>query len=118
MQRREEGSDGEHARADREHLDDLARMRRRRAAKVSVALVLVLVLLVFVIRNQERVPVDFVFFTRQARLIWVMVTCAVVGGIAGFLLGRPGRRFRFHGKPEDSAEGSPEKPPKESPEGS
>jgi len=108
MQRREEESGAEELarQADREHLDDLTRMRRRRAAKVGVALGLVLALLVFVIRNQERVPVDFVFFTRQARLIWVMVTCAVVGGIAGFLLGRPGRRFRFHRRPEEPPDGS------------
>ena len=92
--------------ADREHLNELARMRRRRAGKVGVALGLVLVLFVFVIRNDDRVPVDFVFFTRQARLIWVMVSCSVLGGIAGFLLGRPGKQFRFHRKPDEPSEDS------------
>jgi len=65
--------EGSAQQADQAHLDELAKMRRRRAGKVGVALGLVLVLFVFVVRNDERVPVDFVFYTRQARLIWVMV---------------------------------------------
>ena len=82
--------------ADREHLRSLGRLRRGRAFRLVALLALAVAFIVFVIRNSQRVPVDFVFYTRQARLIWVMLTCTAAGGVIGFMLGRPGRRFRFH----------------------
>ena len=42
---------------------------------------------------------------RHPRLIWVMFSCAVAGGILGYLIGRPGRQVRFHRKKDE------EKPP-------
>jgi uncharacterized integral membrane protein len=91
---------GEATREDRNHLDALSRARRRRAGRLVLLLVVVLILVVFIIQNSQRVPIDFVFFDRQARLIWIMLACAVLGGIVGFLVGRPGRRFRFHSERE------------------
>jgi uncharacterized integral membrane protein len=83
-------------RADDEHLRRLRRARQARVAKLLVALGIVVILIIFVIANSQPVSVDFVFLTRHPRLIWVMVACAVLGGVVGFLLGRPGKQFRFH----------------------
>jgi len=90
------GSAAEERRADEEHLRALARARRARVAKVAVALAIVVILVVFVIANAKPVPVSFVFVTRHPELIWVMIACAVLGGIVGYLIGRPGRQVRFH----------------------
>ncbi len=87
--------------ADQEHLKALQRARQARVAKVLVALALVVVLVVFIIQNSQRVPVDFVFVTRMARLIWVMLACAVVGGVVGYLIGRPGKQFPLHKRSDE-----------------
>ena len=88
------------------HLDPIeqARLRERarqaRVAKVLVGLFLVIVFIVFIVQNSKRVPIDFVFFTRQARLIWIMLFCGILGGIVGFLVGRPGKQLKIRGKHE------------------
>ncbi len=98
MRREEEGrgsaAEGDPPEPIREDLDLLDRERRRRVGMLLVAVGIVLLLAIFVVRNSQRVPVDFVFFTREARLIWVMVACAALGGIVGYLVGRPPRRLR------------------------
>jgi uncharacterized integral membrane protein len=71
-------------------LAEVARARRRRAAKAIGALVVFVVLVLFIVANSQPVEVNFLFFTAHPRLIWVMVTCAVLGGLLGYLLGRPG----------------------------
>ena len=86
---------------DADHYRTLQRERRRRLIKLVVALAILVVLVIFIVTNSERVPVDFVFFTRQSRLIWVMLACAVLGGIVGYLVGRPGKQVRFHRRPEE-----------------
>ena len=53
-----------------------------------------IVLVLFVVANSQPVEVNFLFVTAHPRLIWVMVTCAVLGGILGYLLGRPGHEGR------------------------
>lgn len=80
------------ASAEERQLAALRRARQGRVAKVLVALAIIAILIVFVISNSQPVPVDFVFVTRHPRLIWVMFACAVLGGIAGFLIGKPGRQ--------------------------
>ena len=72
------------------------RARRRKAAKAITLLVLATFLILFVVQNSQPAPVDFVFFTRHPRLIWVMFGCSVAGGIIGFFIGRPGRVLPFH----------------------
>jgi len=74
------------------HLAELRKTRQARVVKVVVALAIVILLIVFVVANSQPVRVDFVFLNRQPRLIWVMLTCAVLGGIVGYLIGRPGRQ--------------------------
>ena len=82
------------AELDREHRQ-LQRARQARIAKLLVALFLAVVLVIFIVANSKRVPIDYVFVESEARLIWIMLFCSVVGGIVGFLIGRPGRQVRF-----------------------
>ncbi|SRR5712692_6757956 len=84
--------------SEQEHLQRLERERRARLTKALVGLALVIVLIVFVVANSQPVQVNFVFLTRHPRLIWVMVACAVLGGIVGYLLGRPGKQLRLGGR--------------------
>ena len=86
------GSSGP-VREDRDLLDSIDRARRRRAAQLVSILVIVAILVVFIVRNSQRVPIDFVFFERRSRLIWIMLACAVLGGIVGFIAGRPGKQL-------------------------
>lgn len=89
--------------ADQEHLRELQRARQARVAKVLVALVIVVILIIFVISNSQSVEVDFVFVTRRPALIWVMIVCSVLGGVVGYLIGRPGRQVRLHRRRDDQA---------------
>jgi uncharacterized integral membrane protein len=91
---------------DAKHMRRIARARQVRLAKSIFALVIIVGLIVFVLQNAEPVPIRFFVTTAHPRLIWVLVGCAVLGGMAGYLVGRPGRRTRLHGK-----ESSGERPP-------
>jgi uncharacterized integral membrane protein len=98
-QRREEVPEGEEAeelRADQEHLRELQRARQGRLVKVLVGLIIAVILIVFILTNSQAVTVNFVFVKRKPPLIWVMFGCAVLGGILGYLVGRPGKQIRFH----------------------
>jgi uncharacterized integral membrane protein len=87
-------------RDDEQHLHDLQRARQARVAKVVAALVILVILIVFIIANANPVRVSFVFVTRHPKLIWVMLACAILGGILGYLIGKPGRQVRLH-RPDD-----------------
>ncbi len=65
---------------------------RRAIVKVVIGLILVILFIIFVAGNSDEVPVDLVFGTAAVRLIWVFVACALIGALAAYLLGRPGRR--------------------------
>ena len=83
-----EGSEPDHS------LAEVTKARRRRAAKAVVALVIFVLLVLFIVANAQPVEVNFLFGTFHPRLIWVMVTCAVLGGVLGYLLGRPGHEAK------------------------
>jgi uncharacterized integral membrane protein len=87
--------------ADQEHYRELQRQRQTRVAKVLVALFLAGVLVAFIVANSQSVIVHFVFVTRRPALIWVMFTCAVLGGVIGYLIGRPGKHVRLHSRREE-----------------
>jgi uncharacterized integral membrane protein len=91
----------EDRKADLEHSRELQRERQARVGKVLVGLFILGVLIAFIVANGHSVKVNFVFVTRKPPLIWVMFTCAVLGGILGYLVGRPGRQVRFHRKKEE-----------------
>jgi Protein of unknown function (DUF1049). len=97
---RSNGETEEEHRADQEHLRELQRARQARVAKALVAVVIVTILVIFIITNSQAVEVHFVVATRRIRLIWVMFTCAVLGGILGYLVGSPGMRAQLHRKRE------------------
>lgn len=89
---------------DREHMKQLQRVRRARVVKAVLIAVIVVLLIVFVIQNSDPVPVDFVFVTREPRLIWVLVVTALLGAIVGYLLGRPSKDTRLHRKDQKDQE--------------
>lgn len=87
--------------ADQEHMQRLRRQRQARVAKAVVILAIVILLIVFVTQNLDDVPVDFVFVTGSFPLIWVLIVTAILGGIVGYLLGRPSKETRLHAKPDE-----------------
>jgi len=91
-----EGGPGEPDRpsAPDDQLTAIRKARQARVAKVLVILAIVVILIIFVIANSQPVKVNFVFVSRHPRLIWVMFACALLGGIAGYLIGKPGRQVR------------------------
>jgi len=68
----------------------------RRGAKALVAALVLILLIVFVIRNSQRVSIDFILSTGHPRLIWLIVVCTLIGGAVGYFLGRPAGRSRRH----------------------
>ena len=81
---------------------DLARKAtRRRAVQLVSLLVLVVILVAFVVENARRVKIHFVFFSKDVRPIWLMLTSAILGGVVGYLVGRPGRQVGRSGKHEE-----------------
>ena len=95
-----EGASAERTEPDRS-LAEVARARRRRVVRAAVVLVLFIALVLFIVANSQPVEADFLVFKAHPRLIWVMVTCAVLGGVVGYLLGRPGHE----GKPRKKKDG-------------
>jgi uncharacterized integral membrane protein len=80
---------------DQKYLKALQRARQARVAKVLVGLGILIVLIIFVLANANPVEVHFVFVTRHPKLIWVMIACAALGGILGYIVARPGRRIHL-----------------------
>jgi uncharacterized integral membrane protein len=75
-----------------ERAPEQPRRDRRTVVKVIVGLLLVILFIVFVAGNSNEVSVNLIFATARVRLIWVFLGCALIGALAAFLLGRPGRR--------------------------
>lgn len=61
---------------------------RRDRSRILVALAIVGLIIWFAFANGRRVRVDFLIFGTDARLIVVVAVSAVLGAIAGFLIGR------------------------------
>lgn len=91
-------------------LDLARRATRRRAVQFVSLLVLVVVLVAFVVENTQRVKIHFVFFSKDVRPIWLMLTCAILGGVVGFLVGRPGKQVGRPGKHESKGKGTATQP--------
>jgi uncharacterized integral membrane protein len=89
---------GDRARTEQEQR--LRRARQGRVAKLVAVLAVVVILIIFIVANSQPVSVDYVFVDGHPRLIWVMLACAVLGGIIGFAVGRPGKELRRKPKQE------------------
>jgi uncharacterized integral membrane protein len=72
------------------------RERGRRLAKAVLLVVAGAIVLVFVVQNDQPVTVRFWFVNRYPRLIFVIVGCLLIGGVIGYLVGRPRRASRRH----------------------
>jgi uncharacterized integral membrane protein len=92
MRSAEGQSQPDRAESPEEQLATIRRARQARVVKVLVAVAIVILLIIFIIDNAQPVKVNFVFLSRHPRLIWVMIVCAGLGGVAGYLIGKPGRQ--------------------------
>jgi uncharacterized integral membrane protein len=71
---------------------ELARRRRRRLIRAGLLLVAVVAVIVFVVENSQPVQVHLWFVTRRPRLIWVVLSCLVIGMLVGYVLSAPERK--------------------------
>jgi uncharacterized integral membrane protein len=73
------------------------------AILIGLALI-VLWLIAFVVKNDDRVQIDFVLFSAQTGLIWLLILLLAIGFLGGVLasqLYRRRRRSTRSGLPED-----------------
>jgi uncharacterized integral membrane protein len=76
--------------------------------KIAVLLLVVGYSIAFVVQNTEKIPVDFVFWTANVRLIWEILLLLAIGLVGGILLSqlyrhrRRGRLAEKSGKSRDS----------------
>lgn len=75
-------------------LGELKSVRRRRAVRLVVVAVIVAVVIAFIVRNAQAVQVDLLVTTRHPRLIWVILSCFLLGAVVGFVASGPARRAR------------------------
>ena len=68
--------------------------QRERLLKVGQLTLIAIVFITFVLQNAEPVNVHFLLFSLNIRLIWVIFGCGVLGGAAGYLIGRPDKSLR------------------------
>lgn len=73
---------------------------RENRTRLIVALVIAAVILVFAFQNTNRVRVSFLFLHWDARVIYLIIVSALLGGLAAYLLGRR-RRSRRRGERRD-----------------
>lgn len=78
----------------RTQLQNLEAERAERLMKVGQLTLIAIVFITFVLQNADGVNVTFLLFSLNIRLIWVIVGCGLLGGIAGYLIGRPDKSLR------------------------
>jgi uncharacterized integral membrane protein len=78
----------------RTQLQNLEAQRAERLVKIVQLTLIAVVFAVFVLQNAEPVDVNFLIFSLNIRLIWVIFGCAALGGVAGYLIGRPEKSLR------------------------
>jgi len=86
---------------ERDHARRIQRDRRARLATALTVLTLVVLFVVFISQNiDERPTIDFLLFHFEVSVIWIFLVVAILGGVVGYLLGRPSRRLRLHDRKE------------------
>ncbi|MEW6476199.1 MAG: LapA family protein [Actinomycetota bacterium] len=78
----------------RTQLQNLEAERAERLVKVAQLTLIAIIFIAFVVQNAEPVSVTFLLFSLNIRLIWVIVACGLLGGVAGYLIGRPEKSLR------------------------
>ncbi len=78
----------------RTQLQQMEARQRERLVKTAQLTVIAIVFITFVIQNSRPVNVHFLLFSLDIRLIWVIFGCGVLGGVAGYLIGRPDKSLR------------------------
>ena len=78
----------------RTQLQNLEAQRAERLVKVAQLALIAVVFTIFVLQNADPVDVNFLIFSLNIRLIWVIFGCAALGGVAGYLIGRPEKSLR------------------------
>jgi uncharacterized integral membrane protein len=61
---------------------------RERVARIVIAAAIAVLVLLFALFNRDRVQVDWLFFERSSRLIYVIIGSALLGALADRLLQR------------------------------
>ena len=97
----------EHRKADLDHLKRLREIRQKKLLRAGLIALLLVALIVFVLQNAQPVEVHVLFFSGQTLLIWVIVACAALGAIIGYLLGRPSKGTHFHGEASEKGRNRP-----------
>jgi uncharacterized integral membrane protein len=78
----------------RTQLMQMEQRQRERLMKVAQLTAIAIVFITFVLQNAQGVNVHFLLFSVNIRLIWVIFGCAFLGGVAGYLIGRPDKSLR------------------------
>ena len=78
----------------RTQLQQMEARQRERLVKTAQLTLIAIIFITFVLQNAQPVNVHFLLFSLDIRLIWVIFGCGVLGGIAGFLIGRPDKSLR------------------------
>lgn len=78
----------------RAQLQQMEDRQRERLLKVALLTLIAIVFITFVLQNAQGVNVHFLLFSLNIRLIWVIFGCALLGGFAGYLIGRPDKSLR------------------------
>jgi uncharacterized integral membrane protein len=78
----------------RTQLQNLEAQRAERLMKVAQLTLIAIIFITFVLQNADPVNVHFLVFSLNIRLIWVIFGCALLGGAAGYLIGRPEKSLR------------------------
>lgn len=82
---------------ERDHARRIQRDRQSRLAAALFVLALVVLFVVFIAQNIDETPrIDFLFFHFEVSVIWIFLAVAFLGGVVGYVLGRPSRRLRLH----------------------
>ena len=98
----------------RNQLQQMEARQRERLVKVAQLTLIAIVFITFVLQNSQGVDVHFLLFAVNIRLIWVIFGCGLLGGVAGYLIGRPDKSLKALLPPKDLLPKKGSRPPAKS----
>ncbi len=73
---------------------------------ILIGLVLIVVYVIaFIVKNNDRIKVDFVLFAAHTSLIWLIILLLAIGFLGGVMLSQLYRRRRLSGRAEAEQRG-------------